>query len=126
MIVTPISEDGYWCIYRLTQSYGGREEGGWWWDCGELLEVRRATLTYFLDKQGFICDENGEPWYREPDADTLAWADRQAEKHGLELDANRRTRSYVPPGTPEDGSLQWRSESDGIPTHYPKQVPRYE
>jgi hypothetical protein len=29
-------------VYELGQSYGGPEEGGWWYDTGELVRVLRA------------------------------------------------------------------------------------
>jgi len=31
----PVS--GWWAVYRLSQACGGSEEGGWWYDCGELV-----------------------------------------------------------------------------------------
>jgi hypothetical protein len=28
----------YITVYRVTREYGGPEEGGWWYDAGEVLE----------------------------------------------------------------------------------------
>lgn len=28
-------------VYEVDRAYGGREEGGWWYDCGELVRVVR-------------------------------------------------------------------------------------
>jgi hypothetical protein len=33
----------YLNIYSIGQAYGGPEEGGWWYSCGELLESNQVT-----------------------------------------------------------------------------------
>lgn len=30
-------------VYDITRNYGGPEEGGWWYDCGEPLESHRVS-----------------------------------------------------------------------------------
>ena len=125
MNITSMTEDGYWGLYRLTRAYGGPEEGGWWYDVGELLAVRSSTRTTHTDANGFHTDADGV--YVEclgPDDATIDWARRLAEKHGVELGGSHRTRSYS--SGSHDGALIWRSESDGIPTDFPQQIPHYE
>ena len=30
-------------LYEIDRAYGGPEEGGWWYDCGELARVLRVV-----------------------------------------------------------------------------------
>lgn len=30
----------YVAVYAVNRNFGGPEEGGWWWDSGELIDVR--------------------------------------------------------------------------------------
>ena len=32
-------------LYEIDRAYGGPEEGGWWYDCGELRRVLRVVPT---------------------------------------------------------------------------------
>ena len=32
-------------LYEMDRTYGGPEEGGWWYDCGELARVLRVVPT---------------------------------------------------------------------------------
>ena len=33
----------YLYIYQCSQAYGGPEEGGWWYSCGELIDSKRIS-----------------------------------------------------------------------------------
>lgn len=33
----------YVAVYEVDRAYGGAEEGGWWYDCGELVKVVIAS-----------------------------------------------------------------------------------
>mgnify|MGYP003644563732 CR=1 FL=1 len=33
----------YLNIYQCSQAYGGPEEGGWWYSCGELIDSKRIS-----------------------------------------------------------------------------------
>ena len=127
MTITKIAERGYWVIYVLTQAYGGREEGGWYYDVGEPVALQSAVREYFQDEQGVPCDESGE-WqnYPGPTPEVQAWAEAYCAEHGLELGATRRTKSYVRSGAPDDACLSWQSESDGIPRPFPEATQSYE
>lgn len=39
-------------IYEIDRAYGGPEEGGWWYDCGQLVRIigtaRTSTRAYQL------------------------------------------------------------------------------
>lgn len=67
--------DMYLNCYRVELGYGGPEEGGWWYDCGELVESRKVrfkgpcTQAYheYFDKarEEFINEvEEGEGTHR--------------------------------------------------------------
>ena len=32
-------------LYEIDRRYGGPEEGGWWYDCGELRRVLRVAFS---------------------------------------------------------------------------------
>lgn len=32
-------------FYEIDRAYGGAEEGGWWYDCGQLVRVFRVYKT---------------------------------------------------------------------------------
>src|SRR5690606_24911985 len=56
-------------VYRVTQAYGGREEGGWYYDRGEVVDFLPVTTPFYLgtedavetnDEYGYLnCDEDG-------------------------------------------------------------------
>ena len=38
-------------VYLVHRAYGGPEEGGWWYDAGELVETRTCSNTELLIKE---------------------------------------------------------------------------
>lgn len=57
-------------VYRVTQEYGGAEEGGWWFDCGEPIESIRCDnqeqfdlSTKLVEERYHVKDRN--KWSRE-------------------------------------------------------------
>jgi hypothetical protein len=60
-------------VYEVTQSFGGPEEGGWWFDCGTPLESVRCdneqefdAATLILEKRYEVDEKNR--WSRERQA----------------------------------------------------------
>jgi hypothetical protein len=57
-------------VYEVTQSYGGPEEGGWWFDCGTPLESVRCDSQEQLDTAMLIMEKryevnDNDKWDRE-------------------------------------------------------------
>jgi hypothetical protein len=63
MEVKPTSERPaeWWAVavYTSDRSYGGPEEGGWWYSCGELVEHARIR---FFDNYKDAVDYSQELW----------------------------------------------------------------
>lgn len=51
----------WWCVavYETDRAYGGPEEGGWWYDCGVLVEHGRIR---FFDNYKDAYDYSQELW----------------------------------------------------------------
>lgn len=128
-IMAPLARlvEGWLAVYRVSQAYGGPEEGGWYYGCGELVACIPATRwAWFAEcipaggptfASGLLagCDGvEGEQGDRIPLAGTAgaeAMIAACLERYGA--DAFRRRLSLV-----------WR---DSIPeAFYPSQRPRYE
>lgn len=119
--------EGWLAVYRVSQAYGGPEEGGWYYSCGELIACIPATRwSWFAEcipaggpmvASGLLaeCDgAEGERGDRIPLADT-AGADAMIAACMARWGADCFGRRF---------SLVWR---DSIPeAFYPAERPRYE
>ena len=38
-------------IYSMDREYGGCEEGGWWYDCGDKVGLLEANIAYGLSRE---------------------------------------------------------------------------
>lgn len=88
-------------IYLCDRAYGGPEEGGWWFDTGELIRVHRV--------------------FGSADA-----AQRRCERLNRRLDAtiNRGRRPIS--SVLSDGQYRAEVRENFVPRHYPERRPHYE
>ena len=52
-----VSKENYVNVYRISQCYGGPEEGGWYysaWDCVASIEIDRLTLREKLEVKALL------------------------------------------------------------------------
>jgi hypothetical protein len=87
----------WWCVavYTSNRAYGGPEEGGWWYDCGGLVE--HAKIKFF-EKYQDAYDYTQELW---------AWCIEENKDRGDEKLVARAFTEQLPD------------------THYPKTQPFY-
>jgi hypothetical protein len=48
---SPRLQRGFLAVYNVDRHYGGREEGGWWYDSGRL--VSRVAAVRYVDADGY-------------------------------------------------------------------------
>lgn len=91
-------------VYELNRHYGGPEEGGWWFNSGQLIYV--------------------EPAY------TYGWADHRAK---VADEVYQDTHDLYSVNYPGHGAYsvrlvdrKARGEDYDIPTRFPEETPRYE
>lgn len=116
-------KSGYWLIFELTRSYGGPEEGGWWYDSGNMIAcipAERECLTEQTWNDNGYWDEQVTEWLGK----------REDNKALVEV-----LKALTEMGYAEDGEychVRPRHESiavrwdDEIVTHFPEQRPFYE
>lgn len=91
-------------VYECHQAYGGPEEGGWWYDTGELVRV----VKVFRDKDAAYA-------YRDRLNDRL-----DSRKFG----PNQGRRAYY--SVLSEGEARARVYKDCAPQHFPTERPYYE
>jgi hypothetical protein len=87
-------------VYLVDRAYGGPEEGGWWYDCGELIRIMRT----FKNERGALAYSRG----------LNARLDRT-------LNKGRREISSVL----SDGQYEAQVRDDFAPKHFPETRPFY-
>ena len=95
----------YWvALYEVSQKYGGPEEGGWWYDTGDLItDPELYAAGVFPQSFGHLCEA-------------------RAGRERLQMSANvlnAKRRSHEPQYFAE---IHERS----LPDFYPESRPRYE
>ena len=95
--------------FEITRCYGGPEEGGWWYDAGEVVDI--YPWDYNLDEEDwaqFIRDYlNAE------------------EDNALRTEFNDRYRSRYSAAPSLGYDVQW-FVCKGEPQNFPKERPHYE
>ncbi len=113
---------GFWIISIMSQCYGGSEEGGWWYDCGETLaaipHTRSGDFTVTISENG-LDDYSLERWRDDIPADVKLLMDRLVEEGYGKFDNQYHSTS------PRHDSLavHW---SENITMGFPDERPRYE
>ena len=90
--------------YDCSQRYGGPEEGGWWYDSGQLVRALRI--------------------FRNEDL-AYAWSRRiNAKLHARNWGPNAGKHSYT--SVLSEGEVQAQVCEHSVPDHFPESRPRYE
>jgi hypothetical protein len=89
-------------VYQEDMAYGGPEEGGWWYDAGELTDY---PVRYFRGEEA-------------------AYRHARRLNHWLHRLINRHRREYS--SVISDGRLVAEVHANHPPGHYPAQRPHYE
>jgi hypothetical protein len=101
--------------YTHDRYFGGPEEGGWWYDAGELehivLAVRDEDTAYHVVR---TLNDYRARWRRADVAYQVVELPRRELR-----DADQACHSYFDP-EPDDYVTRW-----DIPTHYPESRPHY-
>jgi hypothetical protein len=100
----------YLAVDEISRHYGGPEEGGWWYDCGEPVEIEPIRVWY---------NEQGEAYLKESDREFLG---KLAEKWAKDYDFESSHRSSM---APRADDYNWRVEWQ-MPKHWPSRRPYYE
>ena len=90
-------------VFLSDRAYGGPEEGGWWYDCGERLKDRRVFVFQNED-------------------DAIAFSRRYNERLAKWPNKNRRDINSVL----SEGVYTAEIFEDSLPDYYPTQRPHYE
>jgi hypothetical protein len=90
-------------LYRVDRAYGGPEEGGWWFDTGELLRIVRVVKdrekAYAIARRYNDFMRSFRKRYRVPEPDSVICT----------------------------GVVEARVfSSNEVPTHFPQVTPQYE
>lgn len=96
----PLRFPYYVTVYQVDQAYGGREEGGWWYDIGTVLE----TFQVYSEEHLAIVEKELEAYYNDPDDRRLRWG-RTSAAGGYDIDI---------------------VASESMGRSYPEERPRYE
>lgn len=98
-------------IYLADRSYGGPEEGGWWYDCGTLCDARVIEAGDHGVPRSFASESAAFAWCRAVNETLDATINQGRRDIGSVLSEGRYV-AQVCPGWPEP--------------HYPKVRPHYE
>ena len=101
----------YLAVYELQQNYGGGEEGGWWYDSGEVVETQTVRVSFREDRTPYL--EEGE----------RAFLGKLAEKWATDYDGFGTTHRTST--RPRGRDFSWQVEWD-TPEDFPKRRPHYE
>jgi hypothetical protein len=99
----------YLAVYELDQNYGGPEEGGWWYDSGEVVDTETVRVCFKEDRTPYL--EEGE----------RAFLCKLAEKWAIDYEFGTTHRTST---RPRGRDLQWHVEW-GKPEDFPKHRPCY-
>lgn len=88
-------------VFKIDRAYGGPEEGGWWYDCGELVRTIRIFSNY----------DHALKFYR-----------RLNERLDATLNVGRRSIGSVL----SEGKYRAMIDEDVVPRYYPESRPHYE
>jgi len=91
-------------LYECNRSYGGSEEGGWWYDCGERLKGRRIFTFRNEDAAYSFCARYNRRLAR--------WVNK----------GYRRNLSSVCC----EGAYHAIANENCLPDYFPEERPRYE
>ena len=88
-------------VYLCDRAYGGPEEGGWWYDTGELVRIHHITGS---------------------ESEARTRCQRLNRRLDATLNRGRRPISSVL----SDGQYRAEVREDFVPQHYPDRKPHYE
>ncbi len=100
----------YICVDEVSRHYGGPEEGGWWYDMGNPVEIEAIRVYFGQDK---------EPILKESEREFLV---DLAKKWLSHYDFESQERYSM---APRGDDFSWRAESQ-YPKHWPGHRPHYE
>ena len=98
-------------VFELQQNYGGAEEGGWWYDSGEVVQTETVRVSFKEDRTPYL--EEGE----------RAFLGKLAEKWATDYEGFGTTHRTST--RPRGRDFSWQVEWD-TPEDFPKHRPRYE
>lgn len=121
------SKAPFWtvAIYLCDRAYGGPEEGGWWYDCGERVDhvlegINPNSLLTVFTGEGTVYKDTDEQSAGEQEAHAYA-ALLQAQLDAT-VNKGRRPISSVL----SEGQYFARAYPGHPPTHFPATRPHYE
>ena len=97
-------------VFLVDKAYGGSEEGGWYYDCGEPIEAPLPGLN-----------NEDVPRIFTTEAEACGWANHLQDKLNATINKGRRPISSVL----SEGMYQARV-CDGYPARFPETRPHYE
>lgn len=111
---------GFWGLYEEWQAFGGREEGGWWYDAGRLLAMVPGERT----RVDFHCWD-WPTWTMIPGRPAIVG--ELVRQFGEALDLFEGTDHHTTRGESRLAVRWFDADEDGEPPpHYPESRPRYE
>ena len=108
----------YLNIYEVGQAYGGPEEGGWWYSCGDPVE---STLVVNLQDSIKTCDKLNERFRNSSSGYAMGFG----EHDGVDPDGFGDDNYLIRGGMWGDKKLRARIE-DHPAEAYPQERPHYE
>ena len=108
----------YLNIYELAQAYGGPEEGGWWYTCGEPVE---STEVVNLQQSIKTCDNLNAKFRHSSSGYAMGFG----EHDGVDPDGFGDDNYLIRGGMWGDKKLRARIE-DHPAEAYPQERPHYE
>lgn len=110
-------------IYLVDLAYGGPEEGGWWYGCGERVDhalegVNPNSLLTVLTGEGTVYDALPDRAERE------ACDYRELLQTQLDATVNRGRREIS--SVLSEGRYEARAYPGHPPHHFPERTPHYE
>ena len=116
---------GWWLVYRKHLNHGGNEEGGWWYESGELIAAipARRKATFLVNSDNEWENDPGEREIRYVEGEKPALVmmlEDYLKDNGFGLFDNEHRKTC-----PRQNSLNvcWSTSFD---TYYPKTTPHYE
>ena len=108
----------YLNIYEIGQAYGGPEEGGWWYSCGDPIE---STLVVNLQHSIKTCDKLNARFRNSSSGYAMGFG----EHDGVDPDGFGDDNYLIRGGMWGDKKLRARIE-DHPAEAYPQERPHYE
>lgn len=110
MVPCPVWSRVWVAVHELYRQYGGPEEGGWWYDAGEVVESEPIRVHF---------DKNRKPFLLPGEEDFLS---DLAQKLGADYEFETSYRSSM---RPRGRDFQWSISWDP-PKNFPNRQPYYE